>query len=876
MNSTHHQLLFGVLALQMDLITQSQFAEACTIWASQKDRDLRDLLADRGWIRLQDRSDIDRLMSRRVERHGGDVVASLHEAGRDPRVHGSLASIQVDDIHQSLAPDSWPRRLSLLATQAPGPESLGRYTLSHLHATGGIGRVWLAHDATLRRDVALKELRPDRIANSVIQSRFLREAQVTGQLEHPGIVPIYEVGRRPDDESPYYTMRFIRGRTLAEAADAYHRHHRNTEDGPLEFRKLLTAFIGICNAVAFAHSRGVLHRDLKPQNIVLGSFGEVMVLDWGLARVMEESESGPTYVDLESTDDADATRAGQVLGTPAYMSPEQASGKLELLGQATDVYGLGAILYHLIANRPPFEGSSQSDVVRRVKEESPPTLREVGADCPPPIEAVCLKALARETKDRYPSATMLAEEVQRWLADEPVQAFSDPLSVRVGRWMRRHRSIVTAASVFLLCSMIALAGVAAVVWRQERETDRQLARTADFASLIVEAADAARGNADQVRISMAQKGVTQVRELRRERPEDGRLAVTLARLLQFDATAKRLSRRYAEAEANLIEAISILAPFLAKEPGNQTYRSVSASSHFNLGAVQHQMGKRRDAAANHTRAMELHGRPPRFDVVARFNQAVAVSELTLVHFGWKPMKEVERASREAAELLEGVAEDSRLGEAPIARLLQCAALNRAAQCLCELEQPVKALPLLEKSALVMDQLVAARPKDRDVLHFRAHCWFGRATACAAIKGREDDAFNAYENGLKLWTPLSAEWPHHDAYRFMIVQLLTSRADLHRIQGHRQEAESDISTAERTLSSLPKESQTAVEYHLSRAHLAELKARLAMGAKDAPQAKFRLAAARDAYAALLKVDADNELARKYLAKLESDARAIGGE
>src|SRR5262249_40637205 len=136
-----------------------------------------------------------------------------------------------------------------------------------------------------------KELRPERAGQPTLWARFLREAQVTGQLEHPGIVPVYEVGRRPDDQAPFYTMRFVRGRTLAEAARAYHERRRRGEAGRLELRELLTAFVSLCQAVAYAHSRGVLHRDLKPQNVVLGDYGEVMLLDWGLAKVTGETDA---------------------------------------------------------------------------------------------------------------------------------------------------------------------------------------------------------------------------------------------------------------------------------------------------------------------------------------------------------------------------------------------------------------------------------------------------------------------------------------------------------------------------------------------------------------------------------------------------------
>src|SRR5579883_1361031 len=283
---TDRNLLFGVLALQADLIDSAKFAEACTAWSARKDRPLAEVLLERGWLSAEDRADVEKLVSRKLQKHGGDARPALAEVTSD-HVRRTLAGVKDASVRQSLAGVPLPARGHvLLTTIEPANESRGRYTLSRLHATGGIGRVWLARDQNLGRDVALKELRPERAARTDLWARFLREAQITGHLEHPGIVPIYEVGRHPDDQ-PFYTMRFVRGRTLLEAVDDYHRQRREGGGCPLRLRELLTAFVGVCNAVGYAHSRGVLHRDLKPQNVILGDFGEVVVLDWGLARLFE-------------------------------------------------------------------------------------------------------------------------------------------------------------------------------------------------------------------------------------------------------------------------------------------------------------------------------------------------------------------------------------------------------------------------------------------------------------------------------------------------------------------------------------------------------------------------------------------------------------
>ncbi len=444
---TDRNLLFGVLALQADLLTPDRFAQACSAWADRKETPLADLLVERGWLTPPDRADVEKLLRRKLAKHGGDARASLAEVSTTDEVRQSLSSLDDPDLRRSLTtPPAGPVTVQ---TAGPGPEAGERYTLSRLHATGGIGRVWLARDASLGRDVALKELRPERAGHPAASGRFLREAQVTGQLEHPGIVPVYELGRRPDD-APFYTMRFVRGRTLAEAARAYHRRRQRGEAGPRELRELVTAVVGVCNAVAYAHSRGVLHRDLKPQNVVLGDYGEVILLDWGLARVAGEAEGDAAPVAAEAGTTDGQTAAGQVLGTPAYMAPEQAEGRLDLLDAPTDVYGLGAVLYEVLAGRAPFTGTDLQAVLRRVVSEPPAPPRSLAPDAPRPLQAVCLKALAKKPADRYPSAQALAAELQHWLADEPVAAYRDPLTTRLTRWGRRHRTMATAVVMALV------------------------------------------------------------------------------------------------------------------------------------------------------------------------------------------------------------------------------------------------------------------------------------------------------------------------------------------------------------------------------------------------------------------------------------------
>ncbi len=261
--STDQNLLFGVLALQIDLIDAAQFVEACTIWAARKDTPLSSILVARGWILPTDRDHLDYLLERKVQRHGGELEVAM--ASLPDEVRRSLAALGDVEVEHSLA--ALPQIQDQICTETVdwAGEQDERYRLTRLHASGGIGRVWLAHDRALGREIALKELRPERADDVTLCARFLREARITGQLEHPGVVPVYELARKPQTCEPFYTMRFVKGRTLSEAARAHHEKRASGQANSMEFLALLNAFVTVCNTIAYAHSRGVIHRDLKGQ-----------------------------------------------------------------------------------------------------------------------------------------------------------------------------------------------------------------------------------------------------------------------------------------------------------------------------------------------------------------------------------------------------------------------------------------------------------------------------------------------------------------------------------------------------------------------------------------------------------------------------------
>jgi serine/threonine protein kinase len=268
--------------------------------------------------------------------------------------------------------DDLPSLPAVLGT----PTSLGlRFRVLRPHARGGLGEVFVAYDEELHREVALKEIRKPHGGDAWSRSRFLLEAEVTGHLEHPGVVPVYGLGQHPDGR-PFYAMRLIKGESLKDAVDRFHRAEApglDPGERALALRELLGRFVAVCNAVAYAHSRGVLHRDLKPANIMLGPYGETLVVDWGLAKLTggrEETCGGEAPVRPPAAHGLSPTRVGTFLGTPGYASPEQAGGEVESVGPASDVYSLGGTLYHLLTGRAPLE---RKDVLE-VKKGVPPRL----------------------------------------------------------------------------------------------------------------------------------------------------------------------------------------------------------------------------------------------------------------------------------------------------------------------------------------------------------------------------------------------------------------------------------------------------------------------------------------------------------------------
>jgi hypothetical protein len=450
-------LLYVLLALQMGFVSREAILRAMQAWVFARDRSVGELLQEQGALSPEQRRLLDRAVHEHFDSRGDDADSVLVSDDLPPTVADVMQDPPTADPRANL--------FALGSALPPGADRM-RYRVLRLHARGGLGMVSVARDAELSREVALKELDATWAENETSRRRFVREAEITGGLEHPGIVPVYGLGRFADGR-PYYVMRLIRGETLQQAIEKLHAD----KDG-YTVRELLTRFVAVCNTVAYAHSRGVLHRDLKPANVMLGPYGETLVVDWGLAKVIGQStESNGAAQPRAGGEAADhaTTREGSALGTPAYMSPEQAAGRLDEQGIATDVYGLGATLYAVLTGQAPVAECEAEEVLKKVQEGDWPAPRHVKASVPRELDAVCQKALALKPAYRYPSALALATDVEHYLAGEPVGAYREPVLVRFRRWRRRHKTALAVIAATLLASLAGLTwGLVAV----GRERDR--------------------------------------------------------------------------------------------------------------------------------------------------------------------------------------------------------------------------------------------------------------------------------------------------------------------------------------------------------------------------------------------------------------------
>jgi tRNA A-37 threonylcarbamoyl transferase component Bud32 len=355
------------------------------------------------------------------------------------------------------------------------------------HAKGGLGAVFIGEDRELHRTVAVKFIHSKLLADPAARQRFELEAELTGRLEHPGVVPLYGIGQSPDGRL-FYVMRYIDGVTLDDAIRQYHATPASqASERTVEFHRLLNAFVSVCQTIGYAHYRGIVHRDIKPSNVMLGRYGETIVVDWGLATPVAREDrfriTGEKTLMPSSGSDA-GTSSGGGAGTPAYMSPEQASNLAPT--PASDIYSLGATLFKLLTGANPVIGETLAEVKANIIDGRTKRLLDLTPGTPKALDAICHKAMALRPNERYGTAIELARDVERYLADEPVSAYTESRSAQVARFVRRHRVATQVAAVGLI-ACAAIVGVSAIWLARLARNERQAHESASAAHIAAEA-----------------------------------------------------------------------------------------------------------------------------------------------------------------------------------------------------------------------------------------------------------------------------------------------------------------------------------------------------------------------------------------------------
>lgn len=474
------QLKLAVLSVEKKLATAEQVLGAVSLWVADPSQTLAQWLERTGALDAQTRKQLE----------ADAMQASLGEEGE------TLVSTPRGMPTASESPSA---RMTLVT-----PECAERYEFKGEHGKGGQAKVYVALDRHLGREVAWKELareasrepRDSSSQGATSLDRFLREARVTGQLEHPSIVPVYELGRRPDGAF-YYTMRLIHGRTLSAAL-------KGAKDLSGRLR-LLGHFRDVCHALAFAHSRGIIHRDVKPANVMVGEFGETVLLDWGIAKVRgkEDVRSGEIERRLRelAQDTSGQTLAGDALGTPSYMSPEQAEGRVEDVDERSDVWGLGGLLYELLTGHPPFLGPTALATLGMVSREPLAKVRTREPAAPPELSAIAEKALSKRRSERYQTAAEVASDVTAYMTGLRVAAYSYSSWELLRRFASRYKALLAAVAAVFVATVAALVATQAALTQESaaraREQEARASEAVQRRSARYHLAQAYQGEAER-------------------------------------------------------------------------------------------------------------------------------------------------------------------------------------------------------------------------------------------------------------------------------------------------------------------------------------------------------------------------------------------
>jgi tetratricopeptide (TPR) repeat protein len=669
-------------------------------------------------------------------------------------------------------------------------------------ARGGMGRIVRVWDRDLSRELAMKVLRDagQGSRGRAAMARFLAEAKVTGQLQHPGIVPVHHVGST-DDGFPFFTMALVRGSNFEKViADV-----RSAADG-WTLARALDVLIRVCDAVAFAHSRGVAHRDLKPSNVMVGQFGETYVMDWGLAKVGPGAEAAPSDGGGAARPSGPAllTAAGDVLGTPPYMAPEQARGDTARVGPAADIYALGAILYHLLTGRMPFgeEGAdtSSAGVLARVVVGPPVPVTQLDRSAPQELVAICEKAMARALEERYPSVAALGDDLRAFRDMRVVAAYEAGALAELRKWVRRNRLAAAAAAAAVLALLVGLVASLAL----KRRADWQAARAEAGYGTAVDAVDRLL-----VRVSESSlKDVPGAEKARRETLQDAREFYQA--FLEEHGHRREVRRRAAgvnaalgkthyelgefdDAEARHRQAIALYDVLVAEAPDDPDLAYRRCWSWYQLSQIL-SLRKRLDEAEAALRGVleTVEAASARHPANTDFPWLAAAVENDLGHLfflrgrGDEAIAHAERSVELAEALLQ------RAEEARTRRSLTRFRLNLGFMLIRHRRAPEAKAPLLQ-AIESYDAMLESDPRDPGLRGELASALQDLEHAHNSV-GESEEAKAANRRSLELLLELVAEFPRISDNRSVLAGALNNRAIMRQNAGELEEALADLDEA----------------------------------------------------------------------------------
>ncbi|XZE56339.1 protein kinase domain-containing protein [Planctomycetaceae bacterium SH139] len=901
------ELLLILLAAQMGLIDSQQLRDVLAAWQQDATQPALKLLRQQPGLSEEQLGLISALAENHLQQHAGRLNDSLAALSLSTSVELTLEQSQVltPELAATVcATGNSKKQFERKQGSSPpansgsdAPQSPGRFSIVRPHAKGGLGEVYVALDHELNRQVALKEIQSDYAFRESSRNRFIAEAEITGGLEHPGIVPVYGLGTY-DDGRPYYAMRLIKGQSMAEAALRFHQQHppRSSQDYlSSTFRELLRRFIDVCNSIEYAHARGVLHRDLKPGNIMLGKYGETLVVDWGLAKTMERRSNIPAEAEaseedtlrLSSGSDVAHTAMGQVLGTLAYISPEAASGDIESIGVASDVYCLGGTLYFLLTGSAPHKGSS-TEVLEAVKSGRFCPPQQVNPHVPKALAAICLKAMHREAPQRYSGAQALSKDIEAWLADEPVSACRDPLAARFSRVVRKNRELFAASTVFALLLLVGTVvtslllsqknqdlktayGVANDNLRYAEEqrnlAEEQAGSARKMALTITELAEKklSESNSETTyRESLMDSAYALFKDSHDRDPKAENVSFDLANIARLTANVKGLLNKYPEALALIEESITLQTQLERDDPAADLYL---AHSYRDQGSFAKASGDLTLAATAFDNALTLlRALNSEDEADAEIQLLQGTMDIERVGLAIEMLDDDQALSsaKQAEQLfLQRVA-----GEQP--QVLDFVFANMAAyrhgQALYRLNNPAAGREIYQRAIERGEQWLERFPTiNLENVQARLHLYF--ATDLAKLEPLADDAAKLADEAIRRYQKMLTAGGG-TKHRYYVARAQQTRANIALRENDTAAAQTGWSDALANLRLVLAEKETA-DYFAALASLLRDQAEYHTGEGAPITARELLEQAVDAQRAALEQSPDSLLVRQTLSELEDE-------